>query len=99
MPNPVDLSDPRIKLGSSALQVDSLPTELSGKPNGITGDSFCVSYFFNLALITKKSSYHFHNWKNEEIKINLRKLSLFTHFKFCNLLQWACITFVIPKRF
>ena len=31
MPFPVDLPDPGIKPGSPALQVDSLPTELSGK--------------------------------------------------------------------
>jgi len=28
----VDLPDPGIELGSPAVQVDSLPTELSGKP-------------------------------------------------------------------
>ena len=32
-PSPVNLPDPGIDLGSPALQVDSLPTELSGKPN------------------------------------------------------------------
>ena len=32
MPFQGDLPDPGIKLGSPALQVDSLPTELSGKP-------------------------------------------------------------------
>ena len=32
-PSPGDLPGPGIKLGSPALQVDSLPTELSGKPN------------------------------------------------------------------
>ena len=31
-PSPADLSDPGIEPGSPALQVDSLPTELSGKP-------------------------------------------------------------------
>ena len=31
IPSPVDLPDPGIELGSLALQVDSLPTELSGK--------------------------------------------------------------------
>ena len=31
-PSPVDLPNPGIKPGSPALQVDSLPTELSGKP-------------------------------------------------------------------
>ena len=33
IPSPTDLPDPGIKLGSPVLQVDSLPTELSGKPN------------------------------------------------------------------
>ena len=32
IPSPVDLPNPGIKLGSPALQADSLPTELSGKP-------------------------------------------------------------------
>ena len=32
IPFPVELLDPGIKLGSSALHADSLPTELSGKP-------------------------------------------------------------------
>ena len=31
-PSPVDLPNPGIELGSPALQADSLPTELSGKP-------------------------------------------------------------------
>ena len=37
MPSPADLPDPGIKQGSPALQVDSLPTELSGKhcPNEV----------------------------------------------------------------
>ena len=34
IPSPAALPDPGIKLGSPALQADSLPTELSGKPNG-----------------------------------------------------------------
>ena len=32
IPSLADLPDPGIELGSPALQVDSLPTELSGKP-------------------------------------------------------------------
>ena len=32
LPSPAYLPDPGIELGSPALQVDSLPTELSGKP-------------------------------------------------------------------
>ena len=31
-PSPEDLPDPGIELGSPALQVDPLPTELPGKP-------------------------------------------------------------------
>ena len=33
MPSPGDLPDPGIELGSPALQLDSLPAELPGKPN------------------------------------------------------------------
>ena len=33
IPSPADLPDPRIRLGAPALQADSLPTELLGKPN------------------------------------------------------------------
>ena len=32
LPSPGDFPDPGIKLGSPALQADSLPTELRGKP-------------------------------------------------------------------
>ena len=32
MPSPWDLPDPGIELGSPALQMDSLPAELPGKP-------------------------------------------------------------------
>ena len=32
MPSPADLLNPGIELGSPALRADSLPTELSGKP-------------------------------------------------------------------
>ena len=35
-PSPGDLPNPEIKLVSPALQVDSLPNELSGKPQGLT---------------------------------------------------------------
>ena len=34
MPSLVDLPDPGIELGSPALQADSLPAELPGKPGG-----------------------------------------------------------------
>ena len=40
IPSPADLPNPEIKLGSPALQADSLPTELSGKPLGMTGSLF-----------------------------------------------------------
>ena len=44
LPSPGDLSNPGIELGSLALQVDSLPTELWGKPNSILG-LMCSIYF------------------------------------------------------
>ena len=34
IPSPADLPDPGIKLGSPALQADSLPAELPGSPFG-----------------------------------------------------------------
>ena len=40
IPSPVDLPNPGIKLVSSALQADSLPTELSGKPSSKEQASF-----------------------------------------------------------
>ena len=43
MPSPRDLPDPGNKLGSPALQVDSLPTELSRKP-------LLLFFFFFLAV-------------------------------------------------
>ena len=54
----MDLPDPGIELGSSALQADSLPTELSGKPTEISGkhtlnemvSSFCI-YFNTTSVI------------------------------------------------
>ena len=36
---PGDLSNPGIKLGSPALEADSLPAELAGKPSQIERDS------------------------------------------------------------
>ena len=36
VPSPVDLPDSGIEPGSSALRADSLPTVLSGKPDGVT---------------------------------------------------------------
>ena len=38
-PSQVDLPDPGIKPGSPALQVDSLPTKISGKPQPCQGTS------------------------------------------------------------
>ena len=43
IPSPEDLPNPGIKPGSPALQADSLPTELSGKPNYHT--HFQLPYF------------------------------------------------------
>ena len=51
----MDLSDSGIEPGSPALQADSLPTELSGKPRGIGYKTFAltldtVKYFINYLL-------------------------------------------------
>ena len=42
-PSPEDLPDPGIKPGSPALQADSLPAELRGKPSG--GDEIPAELF------------------------------------------------------
>ena len=47
----MDLPDPGIELGSPALQMDSLPTELSGKPSGDSGSS--ISSVFVLLVIVE----------------------------------------------
>ena len=39
IPSPGDLPDPGIELGSPALQVDSLPAELPGKPLAVNLDA------------------------------------------------------------
>ena len=43
IPSAVDLPDPGIKVGSPASQVDSLPTELSGKPYCFLCVCMCLS--------------------------------------------------------
>jgi len=56
IPSPVDLLDPRIELGSPALQVDSLPTQLSyqGSPKNFqysykrTGLKYLVICIFHI---------------------------------------------------
>ena len=39
-PPPGDLPNPGIELGSPALQADSLPAELPGKPNELLSNSY-----------------------------------------------------------
>ena len=46
-PYPVYLPNPGIELGSSALQADSLPTELSGKPTRFT---YYINIIFSLCF-------------------------------------------------
>ena len=50
IPSPADLPNPGIKLGSLALQVDYLPTELSGKPIQIGYISKFISIIWSLLL-------------------------------------------------
>ena len=41
-PSPGDLPNPGIKLGSPALQADSLPSELTGKPMRVQNNINCT---------------------------------------------------------
>ena len=53
IPSPVDLPNPGIKLGSPALQVNSLPTKLSGKPSCSRAISYSRTTIMRLqALVT-----------------------------------------------
>ena len=61
-PSSGDLPDPGIELGSPALQADSLPTELLGKPSDlILLDELWIlfSHFFKLLLLSLLSSFNF----------------------------------------
>ena len=51
----MDLLDPGIELGSPALQVDSLPTELSGKPKIFLENAFVLLVFSFAALVCELS--------------------------------------------
>ena len=53
MPSLVDLPDPGIEPGSPALQEDSLPTEISGKPN--ERDIVNQIYFKKAIFLIKKT--------------------------------------------
>ena len=56
IPSPVDLPDPGIKTESPALQADSLPTKLSGKPSGeVSVQIFCPLFFFIVFFSSFKS--------------------------------------------
>ena len=47
-PSPGDLPDPGIEPGSPALQADSLPTELRGKPIALTMWTFVGKVIFSI---------------------------------------------------
>ena len=66
-PPPGDLLDPGIKPGSSALQVDLLPSEPRGKPHGIAAKRMqvCMSTY-NISDIVL---YSFHNYVSTEESI------------------------------
>jgi len=49
-PSPRDLPDPGIEFGSPALQADSLPTELQGKPKMILIYLFIFGCSWSLLL-------------------------------------------------
>jgi len=59
-PSPVDLPDPGIKPMSPALQADSLPAELPGKPYicSISGQSWKMKYQQHIYIYFTDVSYH-----------------------------------------
>ena len=60
-PVSVNLPDPGIEPGSPVLQVDSLPTELSGKPNSVH-----PSPYITLPLFLLPTGGHYVNWNESD---------------------------------
>ena len=60
LPAPGDLPDPRIEPGSPAIQADSLPSELPGKPEQETGVKYLVALFSSpLQVQLLRKYFHF----------------------------------------
>ena len=57
MPSPGDLSDPEIEPGSSALQADSLLSELPGKPSTLRQITITLSPLAKQTGVSKYSVY------------------------------------------
>ena len=77
-PYPVYLPNPGIELGSSALQADSLPTELSGKPTRFTyyiNIIFSICFYLAILFI---------------LNISLNHIQLFSMIR-GNVLSWILI--------
>ena len=82
IPSPADLPDPGIELGSLALHVDSLPTELLGKPNAIYISTKkkerkeIVRYKSNKISINilKPWTTWFKNWQKSWIDVSQKKI-------------------------
>ena len=60
IPSPADLPNPETELGSPALQADSLPTELSGKPM-----SSYTSYLFDSSTLCNSAHRLILSWTSE----------------------------------
>ena len=69
--SPADLPDPGIKPGSPALQADSLPTELSGKPRKMTHLKSANGLIWCLRVETQKET------KNKNVDNTFYKNALF----------------------
>ena len=67
IPSPADLLDPGIKQGSPALQVDSLPTQLSGKPINSSSLLF-VEIVYNVFSMGTLAHWPFIVWCQEQKK-------------------------------
>ena len=74
-PSPGDLSDPGIELGSSALQVDSLPAEQPRKPVNL----ICLQINKTMRTSKNKEMQHCHLWTYRKGKSVAFCLVLATH--------------------
>ena len=70
IPSLVDLPDPGIRLGSPALQVDSLPAELPGKPVG-WWRALANEYFVSASVLNKLAAFYIIHTDTLQKKTNM----------------------------
>ena len=97
-PSPVDLPDRGIELGSPALQADSLPAELPGKPklcewrNVPSGHKYLLSVCVCVCVCFPRQSLHPRNTVGKILKKDFFSWFIFLFFLFvCFIFNWRIV--------